>query len=80
MAKKLSKEKLEKLFDEHDFNKDSTIDYKEVKPILKKLGFTEANIEQYSLDLVCIYVKRIYVNVTLCRPDLNFYLLCQWPR
>ena len=54
MAKKLSKEKLEKLFDEHDFNKDSTIDYKEVKPILKKLGFTEANIEQYSLDLVSI--------------------------
>ena len=54
MAKKLSKEKLEKLFDEHDTNNDSTIDYKEVKPILKKLGFTEANIEQYSLDLVCI--------------------------
>ena len=53
--KKLSKEKLEQLFKDHDFNKDGTIDYKEVKPILKKIGFTEAAIEMCSLDLVCIY-------------------------
>ncbi len=57
--KKLSKEKLEQLFKDHDFNKDGTIDYKEVKPILKKLGYTEAAIETCSLDLVSIWVQII---------------------
>ena len=50
--KKLDKAKLEKLFDKYDNNKDGTIDYKEIKPMLKELGFSEAAIEACSLDMV----------------------------
>ena len=53
---KLCQEKLSALFDKHDFNGDGTIDYKEIKPILKELGFNEAAIEECCLDLV----SRIY--------------------
>ena len=49
---KLCTEKLSELFEKHDFNKDGTIDYKEIKPILKELGFNEAAIEDCCLDLV----------------------------
>ena len=54
MAEKLELcgDKLADMFDRHDYNKDGTIEYKEIKPILKELGFTDAAIEDCSLDLV----------------------------
>ena len=53
MAKKqLDNGKLEKLFYKFDYNKSGTIDYKEIKPMLKELGYSEAAIEACSLDMV----------------------------
>ena len=48
----LCSEKLEVLFNKHDFNKDETIEYKEIKPILKELGYTDEAIDDCNLDLV----------------------------
>ena len=52
----LCPEKLEALFNKHDFNKDETIEYKEIKPILRELGYTDEAIDDCNLDLVsCFY-------------------------
>ena len=50
----LCPEKLEALFNKHDFNGDKTIEYKEIRPILKELGFTDDAIDDCDLDLVSI--------------------------
>lgn len=50
-TKKIDLCKVEELFDQHDFNKDGTIEYKEVKPLLVKMGCSEKAVEQLSLDL-----------------------------
>ncbi len=49
---KLCSEKIEALFEKHDFNKDGTIDYKEIRPILCELGVADEDIDTYTLDLV----------------------------
>ena len=54
MKVKLCTEKLESLFNKHDFNKDGTIDYKELKPILVELGVAEEDIDKYCIDLASI--------------------------
>ena len=51
-VKQLDNTKLEDLFHRHDYNKSGTIDYKEIKPMLKELGYSEAAIEECSLDMV----------------------------
>ena len=51
----LCPEKLEALFNKHDFNKDETIEYKEIKPILKELGYTDEAIDDCNLDLVSYF-------------------------
>ena len=51
-VKQLDNAKLERLFHRHDYNKSGTIDYKEIKPMLKELGYNEAAIEGCSLDMV----------------------------
>ena len=51
-VKQLDNTKLEDLFHRHDYNKSGTIDYKEIKPMLKELGYSEAAIEGCSLDMV----------------------------
>ncbi len=57
--KKLDRAKVDALFDKHDYNKDGTIDYIEIKPMLKELGYSEAAIEGCNLNVVSATIRSI---------------------
>ena len=72
MAKKmkqLDNTKLEDLFHRYDYNKSGTIDYKEIKPMLKELGYSEAAIEGCSLDMVLYRFAVIFVGNRFVIPN-----------